>query len=87
MTRGRVRPWASSVVAATTNAMSTTCGRYGVLSGSDCAAATVTTPRIPDQASTTPPRQPKPSATKKSISASTRVTRSVIRATRLGLNR
>ena len=64
MTRGSVRPWASRVVPATTNAMSTTWGRSGVFSGSDWAAATVITPRIPDQASTTPPRQPKPSDTK-----------------------
>jgi len=57
MTRGSVRPWVSSVVPATTNAMSTTSGRNGVSSGSDCAAATVITPRIPDQTSTTPPAE------------------------------
>ena len=87
MTRGSVRPWASSVVPATTNAMSTTSGRNGVSSGSDCAAATVITPRIPDQASTTPPRQPKPSDTKKSTSPIVRARCSARRSMRRAENR
>ena len=87
MTRGSVRPWASSVVPATTNAMSTTCGRNGVSSGSDCAAATVITPRIPDQASTTPPRQPKLSDTKKSTSPIVRARCSARRSMRRAENR
>ncbi len=43
---------------ATVNAIRVSSERYGKLCGNDWAAASVTTPLIPDHAMTAPPRQP-----------------------------
>ncbi len=48
--------------------MRISCGRCGVSTGIDCAAASVTTPRIPAHPSTMPPRQPSASSRRSSRS-------------------
>ena len=53
---GRVEPCSSSVPTVTTSAMTTSSARSGVSSGRVSAAARVTTPRMPAQEPTTPPR-------------------------------
>src|SRR5699024_6932504 len=51
---GSVPPCPTRVTRATTKASRISCERYGKSTGNDCAAASVTTPRIPDQAITSP---------------------------------
>jgi hypothetical protein len=59
ITHGRLRPWTIRLTSATTKAMRIRSSRAGVVSGSSvCAAARVTTPRIPAQTMTTPSFQP-----------------------------
>ncbi len=55
---GRVPPWISSEPIATRKAMKTSSERLGVSEGRVCAAASVTTPRMPAQTTTVPSRQP-----------------------------
>ena len=64
------------------NAIRISSERYGTLAGIDCAAARVTTPRMPDQASTAPPRHPRPWVAKKDASAWRRRMYLVIRSVR-----